>query len=60
MSELLLSGFTTIRAASKRLGVKPATLYMWMRNHGIPCQKIGSTIVVRESDLVGYTPRFSK
>ncbi len=56
----LIAGYITIKEASEKKGCKPRALYMWMRDNNTPCQKVGKTIVVRESDLVGYLPRGAK
>jgi hypothetical protein len=49
--------YMTLRAASRMYKTTHAALYQWLRYHDKLLRKVGSTIVVRHGDLVGYVPK---
>lgn len=52
-----IGDFMTMREAAKLKGCTPNALYLWLRYNDVPQAKVGQTTIVRQSDIVGYTPR---
>jgi excisionase family DNA binding protein len=58
MEAVLDKQYITIHQAAKARGVHYYALYRWIKRHDVPLVHVGRSIIVKESDLVGYVPRF--
>lgn len=49
--------YITLREAARRKGSTPNALYLWLRDRQVPLVKVGQTLLTRQVDIAGYTPR---
>jgi hypothetical protein len=57
MEKLFVDDYCTLKEAADRKGASYEALRWWVRMHHIPTRRVGKSVVVRLSDLVGYAPR---